>query len=410
MTFEQLFGTPPVVRASAPGRVNLIGEHTDYNGGFVLPTVIPQRTTVELAPRKGGSVRALSLDVGKPVPFEYIVGTESRRGRWTDYLQGITWVLVQEGFAVGGADIRIESTVPLGSGLSSSAALEIALLRAFREAFMLPLDDVPMALLGQRAENDFVGAPVGVMDQMACTLASDGEALFLDTRSLEWNVVPLPPSAELVVFNSGIAHNHSKGDYRTRRAECEEAARQLGVAQLRDLDIPDISRAMALAGAARPPGAPRHHRGRARARRRPRAPDWRPRGARSAVLRIARLDAGRLRGLGAGDRPDRRTGPGDAGGPWRPTHRGRLRRFGGHAGEVGNGRGRGAERLGGLHGEDGQDGHGAGAIGQLAAFSCQPAAVSGPRTPQRSAEHKRNRFRCQLPAAVRCALYSPFAS
>jgi len=246
MTFEQLFGTPPLVRASAPGRVNLIGEHTDYNGGFVLPTVIPQRTTVELAPRKGGAVRAFSLDVGKSVPFEYIAGTESRRGRWTDYLQGITWVLGQEGLVVGGADIRITSTVPLGSGLSSSAALEIALLRAFREAFMLPLDDVQMALLGQRAENDFVGAPVGVMDQMACTLASDGNALFLDTRSLEWKIVPLPPSAELVVFNSGIAHNHSKGDYRTRRAECEEAARQLGVEQLRDLDLPDVPRAMAL--------------------------------------------------------------------------------------------------------------------------------------------------------------------
>jgi galactokinase len=246
MTFDQLFGTQPVVRASAPGRVNLIGEHTDYNGGFVLPTVIPQRTTVELAPRKGGAVRAYSLDVGKSVPFEYIVGTESRRGRWTDYLQGITWVLGQEGLVVGGADIRITSTVPLGSGLSSSAALEIALLRAFREAFMLPLDDVQMALLGQRAENEFVGAPVGVMDQMACTLASDGKALFLDTRSLEWKVVPLPSSAELVVFNSGIAHNHSKGDYRTRRAECEEAARQLGVRQLRDLDLPDVPRAMEL--------------------------------------------------------------------------------------------------------------------------------------------------------------------
>src|SRR5512137_637944 len=151
MTFEQLFGTPPLVFASAPGRVNLIGEHTDYNGGFVLPTVIPQRTTVELAPRKGGSVRAFSLDVGKPVPFEYIVGTEARRGRWTDYLQGITWVLAKEGFAIGGADIRIESTVPLGSGLSSSAALEIALLRAFRAACLLPLEDVQMALLGQKA-------------------------------------------------------------------------------------------------------------------------------------------------------------------------------------------------------------------------------------------------------------------
>jgi galactokinase len=246
MTFEQLFGTSPFVRASAPGRVNLIGEHTDYNGGFVLPTVIPQRTTVELALRKGGAVRAVSLGVGRTAPFEYIVGTEAKRGRWTDYLQGVTWVLAKAGFAIGGADIRIESTVPLGSGLSSSAALEIALLRALREAFMLPLEDVPMALLAKQAENDFVGAPVGVMDQMACTLASDGEALFLDTRSLDWTIEPLPASAELVVFNSGIAHNHSKGDYRTRRAECETAARQLGVSQLRDLDLRDLPRIMDL--------------------------------------------------------------------------------------------------------------------------------------------------------------------
>ncbi len=246
MTFEQLFGTRPTVRASAPGRVNLIGEHTDYNGGYVLPTTIPQRTIVELAPRPGGSVRALSVDVGRPVPFEYIVGTESRRGRWTDYLQGITWVLSRAGFAIGGADIRIESTVPLGSGLSSSAALEIALLRAFREAFTLPLDDVQMARLGQRAENEFVGAPVGVMDQMACTLAGEGQALFLDTRSLDWSVLPLPASVELVVLNSGVAHHHAKGDYRTRRAECEQAARLLGVAQLRDLGAPDLPRIMGL--------------------------------------------------------------------------------------------------------------------------------------------------------------------
>jgi galactokinase len=246
MTFEQLFGSAPVVRASAPGRVNLIGEHTDYNGGFVLPTVIPQRTTVELATRKGGAVRAVSLDVGKTAPFEYIVGTEARRGRWTDYLQGITWVLAKAGFAVGGADIRIESTVPLGSGLSSSAALEIALLRAFREAFMLPIEDVQMALFAKQAENEFVGAPVGVMDQMACTLVSDGEALFLDTRSLDWAIVPMPASVELIVLNSGVAHNHAKGDYRTRRAECESAARRLGVAALRDLDLPDLPRIMEL--------------------------------------------------------------------------------------------------------------------------------------------------------------------
>jgi galactokinase len=246
MTFEQLFGAQPSVRTSAPGRVNLIGEHTDYNGGFVLPTIIPQRTTVELLPRPGGSVRVVSVDVGQPAPFEYIVGTEARRGRWTDYVQGITWVLTKAGFAVGGADIRIQSTVPLGSGLSSSAALEIALLRAFCEAFTLPIDDVPMARLGQQAENQFVGAPVGVMDQMACSLAGDGEALFLDTRSLEWTVVPMPASAELVVINSGIAHSHAKGDYRTRRAECERAASLLGVPQLRDVGAQDLARIMSL--------------------------------------------------------------------------------------------------------------------------------------------------------------------
>jgi galactokinase len=246
MTFERLYGNPPSVRASAPGRVNLIGEHTDYNGGFVLPTVIPQRTCVELLPRPGGSVRVLSLNAGKSAPFEYIIGTEARRSRWTDYVQGITWVLTREGHSIGGADILIDSTVPLGSGLSSSAALEIGLLRAFRQAYSLPIEDVQMALLGQRAENQFVGAPVGVMDQMACTLAGDGQALFLDTRSLDWSVVPLPSSAEMVVLNSGVAHNHARGDYRTRRAECEEAARQLGVAQLRDLGESDLPRVMAL--------------------------------------------------------------------------------------------------------------------------------------------------------------------
>ena len=246
MRFEDLYGAAPWIRTSAPGRVNLIGEHTDYNGGYVLPTTIPQRTTVELRPRPGGAIRALSIDVGQPTVFDYVVGTESRRGRWTDYLQGITWVLSKAGFAVGGADILIDSTVPLGSGLSSSAALEIALLRAFREAFSLPIGDVQMARLGQRAENQFVGAPVGVMDQMACTLAGDGEALFLDTRSLAWSVIPMPASAELVVINSGVAHNHARGDYRTRRAECEQAARLLGATALRELGAEDLPRIMDL--------------------------------------------------------------------------------------------------------------------------------------------------------------------
>jgi galactokinase len=244
-SFDRLFGRSATVVSSAPGRVNLIGEHTDYNGGYVLPTAIPQRTQVELARRDDGRIRAASANVGSAL-FEYRLGGEQRRGRWSDYVQGVTWGLAHEGFRVGGADLRVESRVPLGSGLSSSAALLVALLRAFRDAFALDLPDVPLARLAKRAENDFVGAPVGIMDQMACTLAGDRQALFLDTRSLDYTIVALPPGIELVILNSGIAHNHAKGDYGTRRAECERAAEALGVAQLRDLDSSDLPRIMTL--------------------------------------------------------------------------------------------------------------------------------------------------------------------
>jgi galactokinase len=241
-SFSDLFGREPQVRADAPGRVNLIGEHTDYSGGFVLPLAIPQRTRVELAPRIGTLVRAWSAEVKDPEVVEYRLGDEKPGETWLDYAQGITQVLRQEGFGLRGFDLRIESDVPLGSGLSSSAALEVSLLRALREAFELDFDDVRLALLGQKAENDFVGAPVGVMDQMASSLADESTALFLDTRSLQYDKVPLPHEAELVVINSGISHSNSGGEYRTRRQECERAAELLGVRQLRDLSTQDLWR------------------------------------------------------------------------------------------------------------------------------------------------------------------------
>src|ERR1700730_18038444 len=155
-----------VVRASAPGRVNLIGEHTAYNGGFVLPTAIPQRTSVVLTPRQGNTVEATSANArGKGT---LVLGQEQRRGDWLDYVQGVTWAVGEAGFALSGFELSISSDVPLGAGLSSSAALEVALLRALRQAFGLDdLDDVKLALLGQQAENDFVGARCGIMDQMA---------------------------------------------------------------------------------------------------------------------------------------------------------------------------------------------------------------------------------------------------
>ena len=230
-----------VVRAAAPGRVNLIGEHTDYNGGFVLPTAIPQQTEVELTRRPDQQVDARSTN--DALRGEYTLGQENARGNWLDYVQGVTWALRQAGFGnLSGFDLSISSTVPLGAGLSSSASLEVACLRAIRQAFDLDgLDDVRLAQLGQTAENDFVGAHCGIMDQMAASLADGATALFLDSRSLEFRRIPLPSDADLVVVHSGVVHEIAGGDYNTRRAECEEAARRLGVPQLRDLGPADLA-------------------------------------------------------------------------------------------------------------------------------------------------------------------------
>src|SRR4051812_8530197 len=235
-----------VITASAPGRVNLIGEHTDYNGGFVLPTPIPQRTTVELRRRRDGLVRVWSREIGASA--EYTLGGERRRGNWLDYIMGCTQALGQTGHALAGFELKIASDVPLGSGLSSSASLELAVLRAIRQAFGLAIDDTRLALLGQRAENELVGAPVGAMDQLCASLGQPGSALFIDTRTFETRLIPLPDDLDLLVIDSGVQHGHATGGYRTRRAECEEAARQLGVPQLRDLGVADLARVARLPG------------------------------------------------------------------------------------------------------------------------------------------------------------------
>ncbi len=239
--FAALFGREPAVTADAPGRVNLIGEHTDYNGGFVLPMAIPQRTAVALAPRRDDVARVASDAVGDAV-VEYRIGREERGRGWIDYVQGVTWALRNAGHVVGGFDARITSTVPVGAGLSSSAALAVAVLRALRTAFELALDDVALALLAQRAEDQFVGAHVGIMDQMAASLADDHTALFIDTREVTVQRIPFPAEAELAVIDSGVPHEHAAGGYNQRRAECEEACRLLRVTSLRDLDVADLGR------------------------------------------------------------------------------------------------------------------------------------------------------------------------
>jgi galactokinase len=198
----------------------------------VLPMAIPQHTTVRLTPHGSDEVVAESQGLGS---FRYRLGAEKREGGWADYLQGITWAVRDAGMRIGGFAARIESSVPVGSGLSSSAALEVAMLRGLREAFELALDDLRLALLAQRVETHFVGAPVGVMDQMACSLADEHHALFIDTRSLETRRVALPDSVELVVISSGLKHSNVAGEYRVRRGECEQAAAALGVRLLREV-------------------------------------------------------------------------------------------------------------------------------------------------------------------------------
>lgn len=245
--FPTLFGRPATVTAQAPGRVNLIGEHTDYNGGFVLPTAIPQVTRVELAPRDDRVVRVWSGAIEpSALVRSYELGQEKPKNEWIDFIQGVTHLLKKAEFKLQGFDLRIESNVPVGSGLSSSASLTVSLMRALRSSFNLNLDDVAIARLGQRVENEFVGARVGIMDPMAASLADQGTALFLDARSLEFERVPLPAGADLIVLNSGVSHRHSAGDYNTRRAECEKACIGLGVQQLRDVSVRDMDRIMAL--------------------------------------------------------------------------------------------------------------------------------------------------------------------
>ena len=238
--FRAAFGRDPEVTASAPGRVNLIGEHTDYNGGAVLPTTIPQRTTVALARRADRKVR-VHTTFGD-AHATYALGTETRRRDCFDYVQGCTWALAEAGLAVPGCDIFIDSTVPAGSGLSSSAALEVALLRALRELAQLPADDIALARLAHRAESGFVGARVGLMDQMAVSLADETSALFLDTRTLATERVLLPRQAELAVIDSGVRHALATGGYNERRAECERAAAALGVELLCELGLEALDR------------------------------------------------------------------------------------------------------------------------------------------------------------------------
>ena len=231
----------PDIVADAPARVNLIGEHTDYSEGLVLPLSLPLRTRVELRLRQSSGVRART-DLGADEEDGYRLGDERPGRGWLDYLQGVTFALRQAGFALGGFAVDIRSNIPAGGGLASSAALTVAVLRALRQAFRLPLDPLTVARLARAAETDFVGAPVGMMDPLAASLGTPGQALCIDTRSLVAEPVPLPDAIEVGVVHSGISHRNAGGTYAERRRESDAAARALAVAALRDVGPADLGR------------------------------------------------------------------------------------------------------------------------------------------------------------------------
>ena len=240
--FEQRFGRPALGVWSAPGRVNLIGEHTDYNDGFVLPFAIDRRTWVAVAPRLDRVLRVASTFADEPVEVSIDELSPEQLSGWSAYPLGVAWALGEHGADLAdasGVDMFFDSTVPVGAGLSSSAAIEASVALALSELWGLGFDRPLLARVGRLAENEAVGAPTGIMDQMASLLGEPDAAVFLDCRSLDARAVPLglgPADLEVLVIDTRVEHAHATGGYGARRASCERAAKTLGVTALRDVD------------------------------------------------------------------------------------------------------------------------------------------------------------------------------
>lgn len=242
--FRELYGYEPAGIWSAPGRVNLIGEHTDYNEGYVFPLAIDRRAGVAAAPRQDGVLRLATTAPGSAAAeikvAELVPG---RLAGWSRYVAGVHWAFGVRGIDVPGMDILLDSDVPVGAGLSSSAAVECAAALAVNDLAGAGLPAEDLVLLCQQAENDFAGAPTGILDQSASLLSQAGHALFLDCRSRESRLVPLDLAGEgmsLLVIDTKVSHAHDSGGYAERRRDCERAAETLGVASLRELTLPDL--------------------------------------------------------------------------------------------------------------------------------------------------------------------------
>lgn len=237
--FTEIFGYPAKETIQAPGRVNLIGEHTDYNDGFVLPCAIDYQTVISCAPRDDRVVRVIAADYDNQRDEfsldEPILSHPDQQ--WSNYVRGVVKHLQKRNNAFGGADLVISGNVPQGAGLSSSASLEVAVGKVFQQLYHLPLDGAQLALNGQEAENQFVGCNCGIMDQLISALGKQDHALLIDCRSLGTKAVPMPKGVAVIIINSNFKRTLVGSEYNTRREQCETGARFFTQKALRDVSL-----------------------------------------------------------------------------------------------------------------------------------------------------------------------------
>lgn len=238
--FEEKFGEAPQHIVRAPGRVNLIGEHTDYNDGFVLPMAINRAMWIALRPTNNSRVHITSLDFDNPVTFDLESFTKEA-GTPADYVKGIAWALQEEGYTLHGWEGVMKGDVPIGAGLSSSAGLELSIARAFALLSDIEWDAKKMAVLAQQAENHWVGVNSGIMDQMISAAGDAGHALLIDCRSLESELLPIPTGTSVVILDTNTRRELVTSAYNERRQQCEAAATYFGVEKLRDVTIDEFN-------------------------------------------------------------------------------------------------------------------------------------------------------------------------
>ncbi|PWC18904.1 galactokinase [Brenneria corticis] len=246
-TFQRLFGYAPQAHIQAPGRVNLIGEHTDYNDGFVLPCAIDYQTVIGAAARQDRLVRVVAVNCDSQQDAFDLTQEIAPHGEytWANYVRGTVKFLQARGLPIGGMDMVIAGNVPSGAGLSSSASLEVAVGQTFKTLNRLDISQLDVALVGQQAENDFVGCSCGIMDQFISAQGRSGHALLIDCRSLEGRAVRMLEGFDILIVNSNVRRGLVDSEYNTRRRQCEAAARHFGVRALRDLSLEQFTAGMA---------------------------------------------------------------------------------------------------------------------------------------------------------------------